>query len=282
MVDRHPEILDRALPSLSARLSINEDPLLALAAAAAEKAIAEWGRPAVDITHLVVSTNSVAGEPGPDVRLAALLGLRPDVQRTVLNLHGCSAGSAALRVAKDLAENNLGSRVLVSCADVSAITLFRAPDEAQLHELVANSLFSDGAGAVIVGANPAASSDSERPIFLMASASQATLPGTERAVWFRLSENGLDYRMSAELPALVRGNVERCLVDALAPLGLWGCGSGGWNRLFWAVHPGGRAILDSYDAALGLQPEKLAVSRHMCSASTATCLARRSSLLSTS
>jgi len=79
MIDRHPEILDRALPSLSARLSINEDPLPALAAAAAEKAIAEWGRPAVDITHLVVSTNSVAGGPGPDVRLAALLGLRPDV-----------------------------------------------------------------------------------------------------------------------------------------------------------------------------------------------------------
>lgn len=118
---------------------------------------------------------------------------------------------------------------------------------------------------MIVGANPAASSDSERPIFLMASASQATLPGTERAVWFRLSENGLDYRMSAELPALVRGNVERCLVDALAPLGLEGCCSGAWNRLFWAVYPGGRAILDSYDAALGLQPEKLAVSRHVLS-----------------
>jgi predicted naringenin-chalcone synthase len=40
---------------------------------------------------------------------------------------------------------------------------------------------------------------------------------------------------------------------------------GGWNGLFWALHPGGRAILDSYEAALGLEPGKLAASRHVLS-----------------
>ena len=71
MIDCHPEFLDGSLPSLGARLDIAEEAVAKLDAAAAEKAIAEWGRPATDITHLVFSTNSSAGLPGPDVRLAA-------------------------------------------------------------------------------------------------------------------------------------------------------------------------------------------------------------------
>ena len=81
-----------------------------------------------------------------------------------------------------------------------------------------------------------------------------------------LSESGLtDSHMSVEVPVLVRGSIERCLVDTLAPLGLPDAGDGGWNGLFWAVHPGGRAILDGYEAVLGLEPGKLAASRHVLS-----------------
>ncbi|CAL4987753.1 unnamed protein product [Urochloa decumbens] len=269
MIGSHPEFLDRALPSLGARLRITDDAVPELAAAAAAKAIAEWGRPAADITHLVVSTNSGAGAPGPDLRLAALLGLRPTVQRTVLHLHGCSAGTAALRVAKDLAENGGGggARVLVVSVDANVIGL-RAPDEAHLDALVVNSIFGDGAGAVIVGAGPMVAAV-ERPVFHMVAAAQATLPGTERVAVMRAGESGLDYGLGTELPAMVRGSIERCLVEVVAPLGLAGGGGGGggwnWNSLFWAMHPGGRAILDSYEAALGLGPEKLAASRHVLS-----------------
>ena len=59
----HPEILDPALPSIDARLQAVAAALPELAAAAAAKAIAEWGRPAGDITHLVVSTSSGAQIP---------------------------------------------------------------------------------------------------------------------------------------------------------------------------------------------------------------------------
>ncbi|PUZ45069.1 hypothetical protein GQ55_8G190700 [Panicum hallii var. hallii] len=259
MIGSHPELLDRPLPSLSALLRITADALPELAAAAAEKAIAEWGRPATDITHLILSTNSSGGVPGPDVRLAALLGLRPTVQRTTLYLHGCSAGAAVFPIAKDLAENDDRARVLVVCAETIVIG-FGAPDEANPNGLVVNSLFGDGAGAAIIGAGPVAAV--ERPIFHMVSSSQSTLPRTEPAVWVRLGESGLGYNLSAELPALVRSSIEKCLVDALAPLGL-AAGAGGWNSLFWAMHPGGRAILDSYEAALGLEPGKLAASRHV-------------------
>ncbi|KAL6654161.1 hypothetical protein ACP70R_007626 [Stipagrostis hirtigluma subsp. patula] len=260
MIGRHPEFVDSALPSLGARMGITVEAVPVLAAAAAAKAIAEWGRPAADVTHLVVGTSSGAGAPGADLRLAALLGLPPTVRRTLLNLHGCSAGCVALRVAKDLGENNRGARVLVVCADVF-LTGFRGPDEAHLDTLVANALFGDGAGAAIVGAGPR--TPVERPIFHMVSASQTTLPGTEHAVTMQLGEHGLGYHISAEVPAIIRGSIEGCLAGTLAPHGLGAGAGGGWNGLFWAVHPGGRAILDSYEAALGLDPGKLAASRRV-------------------
>jgi len=117
LLGAHPEFLDPHAPSLDARLDIAKAAVPELAAEASRRAIAEWGRPAADITHLVVTTNSGAHMPGVDFRLVPLLGLRPTVRRTMLYLNGCFAGAAALRVTKDLAENNRGARVLVVCAE---------------------------------------------------------------------------------------------------------------------------------------------------------------------
>ena len=77
-----------------------------------------------------------------------------------------------------------------------------------------------------------------------------------------LNEAGLVFQPSRGIPALVRQNIERCVADALQPLGL-GRGAGGWNDLFWAVQPSGRAILDAVEAGLALECEKLAASRRV-------------------
>ncbi|XP_044962173.1 bisdemethoxycurcumin synthase-like [Hordeum vulgare subsp. vulgare] len=153
--------------SLDERLAVVATAAPELAASAAANAIGEWGRPAGDITHLVVSTNAGSHAPGTDIRLVSLLGLRHDVLRTALQLNGCASGCAALRLAKDLAENNRGARVLVACVELT-VTAFRGPDEAD-NSLIPQGLFGDGAGAVIVGADPHVH---ERPLFEMVLASQ--------------------------------------------------------------------------------------------------------------
>ena len=197
-------MINGALPSLTTRLGIIEDAAPKLAAEAATRAIADWGRPAADITHLVVATNSDASEPGADLRLAGLLGLHLTVCRILLYLHGCSAGLVALRVAKDIAENNRGARVLVSCAHAVLLS-FGAPDEARLDALVTTALFADGAGAVVVGADPTL--PVERPVFHFVSSSQVTLPATERTVGISLGESGVEYGVSMEVPTLVRDSI---------------------------------------------------------------------------
>ncbi|CAN6363058.1 unnamed protein product [Urochloa humidicola] len=262
----HPELLDPALPSIDARLHAVAASLPELAAAAARNAIADWGRPAADVTHLVVATSSGAQIPGVDVRVASLLGLRPAARRTMLCYSACAAGAAALRAAKDAAENCRGARVLAVSADALSAMAFRAPaaagDEEEEGALFAHAVFGDGAGAVVVGADP---SGEERAVFEMVSASQATIPGTERLVAGELGAAGLRYSLAAEeVPELVAGNIERILADAVAPLGgLASGGGGGWNGLFWVVHPGSHRIMDSYEKVLRLEPGKLAASRRV-------------------
>ncbi|OEL27767.1 Bisdemethoxycurcumin synthase [Dichanthelium oligosanthes] len=257
----HPELVDRALPSLDARQAILAPAVPELAAAAASRAIAEWGRPASDVTHLVLATYSGAHMPGADLLLASLLGLRRSTQRTMMYLGGCASGSAALRVAKDVAENNPGARVLVACAELSLV-LFRAPHVDDSGTLVMQALFGDGAGAVVVGAAGGDGTERvERPLFEMVSTSQTLIPDSEDAAGGELGEGGLAFCPSPRMPALVRQHVEQCLLDAVAPLGLGG--RNGWNDFFWAVHPGGPAILNGVEAELGLAPGKLAASRRV-------------------
>ncbi|RCV13140.1 hypothetical protein SETIT_2G323500v2 [Setaria italica] len=262
LLSAHPEFLDLVCsPSLDERLDIVKTAVPELAAAASRKAIAEWGRPAADITHLVVTTNSGAHIPGVDFQLVPLLGLRPTVRRTMLYLNGCFAGAAALRVAKDLAENNRGARVLVVCAELTVL-VFTRPVEGYFQTLVKQALFGDGAGAVIVGADPVMTIPAERPLFEIVSAAQTIISESEDAITMHLTKGGCGGNISTrQVPVLIGHNIERCLLDAFQPLGI----GAGWNDLFWDVHPGSSAILDQVDTVLHLKPEKLAASRRVLS-----------------
>ncbi|XP_047043050.1 bisdemethoxycurcumin synthase-like [Lolium rigidum] len=250
----HPEFFDRELPSLDARVDMVATAVPELAHSAAIKAIAEWGRPATDITHLVFSTYSACQAPSADLRLASLLGLRPTVSRTILSLHGCYGGGRALNLAKQLAENNRGARVLVASCETTLVCFGRADGS----NLVGHALFGDGAGVVIVGAGPF--SETERPLFEMVSATQTTIPKSEHVLGMQVSGAGVDFHLGIQVPLLIAQNVEQCLVDAFSSGGHAPCS---WNDLFWAVHPGGRSILDNLDTVLNLEPGKLAASRHV-------------------
>jgi predicted naringenin-chalcone synthase len=173
----------------------------------------------------------------------------------MLQLNGCGTGSGSLRLAKDLAENNRGARVLVACVELS-IVAFGGPEDNYPHTLISQASFGDGAGAVIVGAD--AVRPLERPLFDMVSASQTTIPDTDHAVTMQLTEGGLKYHfLMRELVPIAAQNIEQCLSAELERLGV----DVEWNHLFWAVHPGIRAILDHIDGALRLEPGKLAASR---------------------
>ncbi|KAG6484056.1 phenylpropanoylacetyl-CoA synthase-like [Zingiber officinale] len=255
ILKENPSLCAYMAPSFDARQGIVLEEVPRLAKEAADKAIKEWGRPVSDVTHLVFCSAAGVDLPGVDYRLIQLLGLPARVRRVMLYNVGCHAGGTALRVAKDLAENNKGARVLVVCSELN-VMFFRGPDDHHFENLIGQALFGDGAAALIVGADP---EEAERAIYEVASATQVMLPESEEMVGGHLREIGLTFHLASKLPAVVGGNIERCLEAAFGPQ----AGVADWNELFWIVHPGGRAIIDQVEARAGLTAEKLAVTRHV-------------------
>eukprot|EP00249_Psilotum_nudum_P017019 c26111_g1_i1 orf=207-1427(+) len=259
-----PEILE-ANPAMCAywekSLDIRQDIVVIevpkLGKEAAVKAIKEWGQPRTKITHLVFCTTSGVDMPGADWTLAKLLGLRSNVKRIMLYQQGCFGGGTALRVAKDLAENSKGARVLVVCSEITAVT-FRGPSETHLDSLVGQALFSDGAAALIVGSDPI--SNVEKPCFQMHWTGSNILPESDGAIDGHLREVGLTFHLLKDVPGLISKNIRNILKEAFENV-FGDAEPPSVNDIFWIAHPGGPAILDQIEAKLQLRPEKLAASR---------------------
>ncbi|KAJ3681687.1 hypothetical protein LUZ60_014260 [Juncus effusus] len=257
ILEENPNICAYMAPSLDARQDIVVAEVPKLGKQAAVKAIKEWGQPKSKITHLIFCTTSGVDMPGADYQVTKLLGLRPSVNRFMMYQQGCFAGGTVLRMAKDLAENNRGARVLVICSEITAVT-FRGPSESHLDSLVGQALFGDGAAALIVGAD--VDLTVERPLFQLVSAGQTILPDSEGAIDGHLREVGLTFHLLKDVPGLISKNIEKSLVEAFTPIGI-----NDWNSIFWVAHPGGPAILDQVEAKLELQKEKMAATRHILS-----------------
>ncbi|GKC93513.1 chalcone synthase [Tanacetum coccineum] len=256
-LNENPDVGVYNAPSLDTRHDVCVVEVPKLGHKAAIKAINEWGHPKSEITHLIFCTTSAIEMPGPDYQLTKLLGLNPSVKRHMIYNQGCFAGGTVLRLAKDLAENNKGARILAVCCEVTMIS-FRGPNENQIDSLVGQAIFADAAGAVIVGSDPDLST--ERPLFQMVSAAQTFLPDSDRAIGGQLKEVGLKFNLIRKLPSLLSEYVEKALIQAFSPLGITD-----WNSIFWIVHPGGRAILDDVELKLGLNKDKMRASRHVLS-----------------
>uniref|UniRef100_I1QDK3 Chalcone synthase n=1 Tax=Oryza glaberrima TaxID=4538 RepID=I1QDK3_ORYGL len=253
LLDEHPELRTEGTPTLTPRLDICNAAVLELGATAARAALGEWGRPAADITHLVYISSSELRLPGGDLFLATRLGLHPNTVRTSLLFLGCSGGAAALRTAKDVAENNPGSRVLVVAAETTVLG-FRPPSPDRPYDLVGAALFGDGASAAIIGAGPIAAEES--PFLELQFSTQEFLPGTDKVIDGKITEEGINFKLGRDLPEKIESRIEgfcRTLMDRV--------GIKEFNDVFWAVHPGGPAILNRLEVCLELQPEKLKISR---------------------
>ena len=255
ILKKYPELAIEGLPTVRQRLDICNDAVTQMAVEASQACIKTWGRPISDITHLVYVSSSEARLPGGDLYLAKGLGLSPKTQRVLLYFMGCSGGVAGLRVAKDIAENNPGSRVLLATSETTIIG-FKPPSAKRPYDLVGVALFGDGAGAMIIGSDPVLGN--EKPLFELHTAIQEFLPDTEKSIDGRLTEEGISFKLARELPQIIEDNIEG-FCENLVKVG--GFTDKEYSEMFWAVHPGGPAILNRMEKRLELSPEKLNASR---------------------
>ncbi|XP_010690460.2 type III polyketide synthase B [Beta vulgaris subsp. vulgaris] len=255
ILNKYPELAIEGQPTVTQRLDICNEAVTQMAIEASKACISNWGRPISDITHLVYVSSSEARLPGGDIYLAKGLGLKPETNRVMLYFAGCSGGVAGLRVAKDIAENNPGSRVLLATSETTIIG-FKPPSANRPYDLVGVALFGDGAGAMLIGSDPDLSI--ERPLFELHTAIQHFLPDTEKIIDGRLTEEGISFKLDRALPQIIEDNIESFCGKLMENIGL---SNKDYNKIFWAVHPGGPAILNRLEKRLDLSPDKLIASR---------------------
>jgi predicted naringenin-chalcone synthase len=250
-------------PSTARRMAAYRDAALPLARAAAERALARLpGLAPEAVTHLIVTTCTGFYSPGLDVDLVHALGLSPEVARTLIGFQGCHAGLSSLRLADAICCGNPQAIVLAVCVELCTLHFQTAPTE---DNLLANSLFADGAAAAVVAGDPgtgvaARSAPGWRRglHFVIERAGSWLAPGTDREMAWTIGDHGFQMGLSALVPRLLGDEVGAFLEQAL------GIEAGAVAAFdFWAVHPGGPAILDQVARALGLAPELLAPSRRV-------------------
>ncbi|PSS24118.1 Type III polyketide synthase [Actinidia chinensis var. chinensis] len=253
ILDKYPELATEGSPTIKQRLEIANPAVLEMAMEASLACIKEWGGSAQDITHIVYVSSSEIRLPGGDLYLASELGLRNDVGRVMLYFLGCYGGVTGLRVAKDIAENNPGCRVLLTTSETTILG-FRPPNKARPYDLVGAALFGDGAAAAIIGTDPLVGKES--PFMELNYAVQQFLPGTQSMINGELSEEGIHFKLGRDLPQKIEENIEEFCKKLMAKTGIHD-----FNDLFWAVHPGGPAILNRLESTLKLGSDKLECSR---------------------
>lgn len=224
-------------PGTAERMRLYAEQAPLLAADAARKL-----GPLDQVTHLVLASCTGFVAPGIDQLLARELGLPDTIERTLIGFMGCYAAVTALKTAHHIVRSEPEAVVLVVTVELSTLHLQQSNE---LEPLLAMLLFADGAAAALVSARPHGLAI-EAPFAL-------ALAESESLISWTIGDTGFAMGLSGEVPgristALATPTMRNRIGDAQAIDS-------------WAVHAGGRSILDAVEHGLRLPAQALAESR---------------------
>ncbi|HEU5103171.1 MAG TPA: 3-oxoacyl-[acyl-carrier-protein] synthase III C-terminal domain-containing protein [Roseiflexaceae bacterium] len=225
-----------------------------LGEAAARACLVQAGLDVGDVDHLIwVSTTGMAA-PSPDAMLINRLGLGRHTRRTPIWGLGCAGGVAGLARAYEYAQAFPDQRVLLLSAELCSVT-FQWNDRSK-RNLIASSIFADGAAAVLVEGDTArgqaASSQFPTAISQLLGTQSTLWPDTLDIMGWDMVDTGMQVVFSSRIPYIVQTLMRENVAEFLAPYGL------GLDDIeHWILHPGGAKVIDAYQAALAIDPERL-------------------------
>jgi predicted naringenin-chalcone synthase len=236
-------------PSTARRNDVYRQAVVPLAERAAAEALDAADLAPEDVTHLVAVSCTGFFAPGLDIALVRRLGLAPTTPRTLVTFMGCYAAFNALRVAHGFCQSDPEARVLVVCAELCTLH-FRASQT--LESAVVNALFADGAAATVVSSR--APEDAAGQLAYAGARTQLDGNSMEAMTW-DLGDHGFRMGLASSVPGVLAQHLPAYAEALLAPEGLTDA-----DVDFWAIHPGGRAIVEKAQEVLGLADADVAPS----------------------
>lgn len=245
-----------------------------LTAQACRSAIEEWGGEPSAITHTIGVTCTNYGLPGYDLLVAQKLELPHTVERVLLQGVGCAGGLAIMRVAAQIALA-AAARGKPACVLAYACELCMPNGRHDLAEAeactdpdrvgISGALFSDGAAAFVLCNDYGLSAVANNgPIFQLHEWANATIPNTGGHMGFYPESMGYRSNLSREIPNLTAESIEPLFSQLLpsfrSELQLPELEVG---DLDWALHPGGKAIINKVQDKFSLTDDQLRATRYI-------------------
>ncbi len=231
---------DEAFPSIKTRMEAYQNHALNLA----EKAV----RNTVDdsmlscITHLITVSCTGMYAPGLDIGLIQRLGIRTNVERTAVNFMGCYAAFNGLKLANQIVQTNQQANVLMVCVELCSLHLQKKKNE---ENLLANAIFGDGGAGVHISSTPG-----KRALLVENFYSDLALEGEQEMTW-NIGDYGFEMTLSGKVPDVIESGISQLTDRLLETIDLKIS-----DIDFFAIHPGGKRILDVIEEKLQLRKEK--------------------------
>lgn len=220
---------------------------LDLAEEASRKALAAAGVEPSQVQAVVVVTSSGIATPSPEAHLIQRLGLPLSATRLPVWGLGCAGGAAGLARGAEMATLRPKGCVLVVAVELCSLT-FNALDHSTSN-VVASSLFADGAAAVVLGHEGGPE---------IVGGFSRLLPESYDVMGWDVVPEGLRVRFASSIPTLLRGELGSLIRDGLAEHGMTQEDVG-----MWILHPGGAKVLTAYEEALQADGPSIEASAHI-------------------
>lgn len=230
----------KKIPGMSRRNLRYKKEAPLLAEKAARQALERWGGDLSKISHIISVSCTGVMAPGIEYHLMQKLGLLPTINRLGINFMGCFGAFKGLSVAGAFSRENPDSRILIVCTELCTLHLQAHLDE---ETLTGNSLFSDGASAAIVGGNPG---PQESPLFEIIRTHSLGFENSLDKMSWEASDSGFQMRLCRTVPVLIRRQMKE-FASGLLVKGVEA------EHCDWAIHPGGKSILQAIEKALQLE-----------------------------
>lgn len=240
----------KTVPTMTERNLFYKKEAVPLAIQSAKKAIESWGGDPSQLTHVISISCTGVVAPGIEFELMLALNLNRSIQRYGINFMGCFGAFKGLAVAQAFAKENPSHRILVVCTELCSLHL-----QADLsHDnLLGNTLFSDGSAAVIVGCHPKKNEKSMWQI--IRNKSYGLEKSIDKMSW-EASDTGFLMKLSPYVPVLLGRQIKSFTDDFLgSEVDASACN--------WAIHPGGKSIIQAIEKAMELQSEQTGSSWHV-------------------
>lgn len=197
------------------------------------------------ITHLIVTCCTGMSAPGLDLQIAELCGLPATVERTMVGFMGCYAAITGLKLARHIVRSEPASKILVVNLELCSLHLQKSRN---LEQLLSFYLFADGCAASLITSEPQGLS--------LDSFHSEIASGTKDLITWKVGDSGFEMFLSGQVPCAIRETLEPRISNILR-------GAAVDEIDLWAIHPGGKSVLDAVQSSFALPPAALAASREV-------------------